>query len=194
MNSLSSLRRLGSRSGLILPPHPPRPLIAMLHNAAAKAASYSHLSSVRSRTVPRRSLVALHEKWLGKVLGGKPASSFKYSSPVVNISVSFPDQTTEGKQRRALGKTLELIYGSNGFSLEPLVQLHLGFPVTELVFLPEWAATFLSFRIDVARLLDGAQQAPTEISCHEVTGTAKYRNPSNRRWGFHAPEQRGADK
>src|SRR5664279_3447716 len=130
----------------MLPPHPPRPLIAMLHNAAAKAASYSHLSSARSRTVPRRSLVALLEKWLGKVLGGKPASSVKYSSPVVNISVSFPCQTTVGKQRRALGKTLQLIHGGNRFSQEPLAQLQLGFFVTALVFLPERAATFLSLR------------------------------------------------
>ena len=107
MNSLSSLRRLGSRSGLILPPHPPKPLMAMLHKVASNAASYSHRISVRSRAAPRRSCAALLEKWLGKVFGGKPASSSKYSSPVVIMLVAFTTKTTGGNQRWALGHSWE---------------------------------------------------------------------------------------
>src|ERR1022692_554734 len=60
--------------------------------------------------------------------------------------------------------------------------------------LPEKAATLLLLRIDVAGLLDGAQQTPSEIGRYQVTGAAKYRNAGDRRRRFHAPEEGGADE
>src|ERR1035437_2434070 len=60
--------------------------------------------------------------------------------------------------------------------------------------LPDKAATLLLLRIDVAGLLDGAQQTPSQISRYQVTGTAKYRNAGDRRRRFHAPEEGGTDK
>src|SRR6266403_1193284 len=68
MNFLSSIIRLGSRSDLISPLHPPKPLNAMLHQASHRAAAQSDFSSLALKSSPRPCLVAVLAKLTSKAM------------------------------------------------------------------------------------------------------------------------------
>src|SRR6266404_41209 len=110
MNFLSSSIRLGSRSDLISPLHPPRPLNAILHQPAQSAASSSSLNSSLFRASPRPCRVAVLAKPTSKALVGELASRSRNSWPSVLIVglVFQPELIANLMQHRRAGAAFRL--------------------------------------------------------------------------------------